>query len=268
MADRRFQSTLHTVTFDCWSTLIFEPPGQGGGAARAARLASTLGVEPATAAAALAEAWQLHQRAWHQRSAFTGPDMLRHALCRLGAQLEASAHARLLASLEEDVLEREVRAIDGARELLAQLRQRKVRTALICDTGFTPGRVIRQLLARMGLLESLEVAIFSDEIGVPKPHPLAFERALSALGTSARGAAHVGDLRRSDVAGARMAGMLAVRLRAHHDDGEAGPGANAGVFDCAAAGCNPACERPEGDLVMDSYAALWAFLDPRTGSVH
>jgi len=143
------------------------------------------------------------------------------------------------------------------------LRERGIRTALICDTGFTPGRVVRQMLAKHALLPLLEVTVFSNELGVTKPHPRAFESALSALGVTAAGAVHVGDLRRSDVAGARAAGMGSVRFRGQHDDHDSANGSAAGVIDCAAAGCAPPCERPEADRVVDTYEALAALLRER-----
>jgi putative hydrolase of the HAD superfamily len=186
--------------------------------------------------------------------------MLAHALKALHLNLSPSRFAEVLAELEEEILQRDVCVIAGARELLRDLRERGVRTALICDTGFTPGRVVRQLLARHGLLDSLEVTVFSDEIGVTKPHPRAFARALDSLGVPAQGAAHVGDLRRSDVAGARAAAMGSVRFRGHHDDHDHATGHGAGVIDCAAAGCTPPCARPEAD---HSYAQLAALLQAR-----
>jgi putative hydrolase of the HAD superfamily len=120
--------------------------------------------------------------------------------------------------------------------------------------------VVRELLARVGLLEHLEAQVFSDELRVPKPHVRAFESALSALQMPAEGALHVGDLRRSDVAGARAAGMRTVRFRGRYDDSDAGPGANGGVIDCAAAGCTPICARPEADAVVTTYPELAAYL--------
>lgn len=266
-----FPDTIHTVTFDCWSTLIFQAPRpaprpeqqRAGADWRAAYLAQTFGVDLQLAAAAFSEAWQLHQRAWHRRESFTGEHMLDHTLARLGLQLQAARRAQLLQTLEDEILEREVQAVAGARELLEHLRARGIRTALICDTGFTPGRVVRQLLARHELLQLLELTIFSNEIGVAKPHPRAFASALDGLGVSAQGAVHVGDLRRSDVAGARAAGMGSVRFTGHHDDHEAASGSAAGVSDCAAAGCTPPCARPEADQVVATYTALHALLDAR-----
>jgi putative hydrolase of the HAD superfamily len=165
--------------------------------------------------------------------------------------------------MEEDLGAGDVQVIDGAHAILSALRTRGVRTALICDTGFTPGRVVRTLLRQHGLLQHLELCVFSEEVGAPKPHARAFESALAGLGVGARGAVHVGDLRRSDVAGARAAGMASVRFRGHHDDADAGSGPNAGVIDCVAAGCSPVCARPEADVVVDAYPALWDLLAPR-----
>jgi FMN phosphatase YigB (HAD superfamily) len=146
-------------------------------------------------------------------------------------------------------------AIEGAHALLTALRGAGVRTALIGDTGFSPGRVVRTLLDRVGLLPHLEVQIFSDEVRAPKPHSIPFRAALEGLGVEAHDAVHVGDLRRSDVAGARAAGMRSVRFRGRNDDADEARTA-AGVIDCAAAECSPACERPEADVVVASYAEL------------
>lgn len=243
--------------------MIYEVPGQDGRSVLAQRLARAIGVEPAVAAQALAAAWRVHQETWHRREIFGAPEQLQHALQLLDISLAPELHARLLREMEDGILSREIRAIEGARELLATLRGAGVRTALICDTGFTPGRVVRSLLDRVGMLQHLEVAIFSNEIGVPKPHARAFASALSALGTTATGAVHVGDLRRSDVAGAQAAGMTAVRFRGHHDDSDETPSARAGVISCDAAGCSPPCARPEAEVVVDSYAELSEWLAPR-----
>jgi putative hydrolase of the HAD superfamily len=167
---------------------------------------------------------------------------------------------RLIRALEDEALNYEVAALDGARASLEELAAAGVRRALICDTGFSPGRVVRTLLDRVGLLPLLEVTIFSDEVGVPKPDPTLFTQALRGLSAEAAGAVHVGDIRRSDIAGARAVGMGTVRLAMHHDDGDSGPNARAGVIGCDAAGCAPHCERPEADAVARSYPELMTVL--------
>jgi putative hydrolase of the HAD superfamily len=250
----------HTVTFDCWATLLYEIELGHAPKGRGRILAERACVAEEQARAALRTAWERHQILWHRRTVFTGVHMTRLALDILGSRLDAAREAELIQALESEILGHDVRAVDGAREALERLAEAGIHRALICDTGFTPGRVVRQLLERTGLLELLEATIFSDEIGVPKPDRRAFEAALHALGVAPTGAVHIGDLRRSDVAGAKGALMRSIRMRAHHDDAVSGPGDNAGVIDCRTAGCEPLCDRPEADAVLDAYSQLPALL--------
>ncbi len=81
------------------------------------------------------------------------------------------------------------------------------------------------MLDENGLLEYLDVLCFSDEVGVPKPGAEIFEKALAGLGVNPPEAIHVGDLRRTDIAGARHIGMHAARFRAVHDDESDSPDA-------------------------------------------
>ena len=246
----------HTVTFDCWQTLLTEAGPSHGHSARVRLVCEYTGADPKEAAGALRDAWRTHQLSWHRRVAFTGRDMTVAALAALGASLDPGQTESLVEALEAEILGHNVVAIEGAKETLARLALRGVRRALICDTGFTPGRVVRQLLARVGLLDYLEVTAFSDEVGVPKPHARMFVTALEGLGVQASGAVHVGDLRRSDVAGARAHGMGTVRITVENDDATPVPAGNAPVIGCADAGCTPPCDRPEADAVAASYAEL------------
>ena len=60
----------------------------------------------------------------------------------------------------------------------------------------------------------VDVVVFSDELGRDhrKPDPLPFTRALELLGVDAADAVFVGDRPEKDVAGARAAGMRAIRV--------------------------------------------------------
>lgn len=245
----------HTVTFDCWETLLTEAGPNQRHSTRASILCAHTGADPRAAEAALRDAWREHQLAWHRRRAFTGRDMTLACVRALGVALDAAKAERLIEELELEILTHDIVAIAGSRETLEVLARRGVRRALVCDTGYTPGRVVRQLLSRVGLLEYLEVQVFSDEVGVPKPHARAFEAALGGLGVGPRGAVHVGDLRRSDVAGARAFGMGTVRITVENDDAD-DPGPNASVIGCGEAGCDPLCDRPEADAVVGDYREL------------
>ena len=100
----------------------------------------------------------------------------------------------------------------GAAEVLGELTRRGIRLGLICNTGRTPGSMLRQVLDRLGLSVHLRVLTFSDEVGLRKPHREIFSRTLAALDVSPEEAAHVGDDVTTDVAGARGIGMRPIHL--------------------------------------------------------
>ena len=248
------------MTFDCWSTLLYEAGSRDGGEARSRLVMEFTGRDAGAIRDAFRDAWRRHQIEWHRRRVFDGRDMTRAALDALGVELPQLRFEELVTLLENEIERHDIRAIPGAREALEHLAANGVRRALICDTGFTPGHVVRRLLDRTGLLPLLEATVFSEEVGAPKPDARAFGAALGALGVPAEGAVHIGDLRRSDIAGARAANMGSVRYAGHHDDTDAGPGANAGVIDCTTAECTPPCPRPEAHAVIRSYDELGALL--------
>ena len=185
--------------------------------ARATALQRSLGIPDDEARALLEEAWTKHDEAWKQVETFGPGRMAAYCLERKGV-FDDEAIAELTRAFEEASLETGVVAVEGAREVLEALAAAGLRRGLVCDTGFTPGRVVRELLADQGLADLLETVCFSDEVGVPKPGNDIFAKALAELGTRPPEAVHVGDLRRTDIAGANDFGMHAVRFRGVHDD--------------------------------------------------
>ena len=127
----------------------------------------------------------------------------------------------------------------GVDDALHALHDRGVRLGIICDVGFTPSSVLRALLDRSGLLTVFTGWSFSDEVGCYKPSQAIFRHALGYLDVAPERAAHIGDLRRTDIAGARAMGMTSVRYTAVHDDPDDGP---------------------EADHLLSSYAALLPLL--------
>jgi putative hydrolase of the HAD superfamily len=100
----------------------------------------------------------------------------------------------------------------GAARALWGLRARGVRIGLISNTGRTPGRVLRIMLQRAGLLEHFEALTFSDEAGIRKPDPRVFRWTLNKLGARPEHSAHVGDNLAADVGGAQAAGSRGIHL--------------------------------------------------------
>lgn len=243
-ASRR--APLRAVTFDCWQTLLVDRHFERSRALRIEALVEAaagrgVAVAPDLAAAAIGAAHGRHVELWTRGVGSGSREIAGWALGALGIE-DAALAVALGHRFEEAGLAGEVEALPGAGETLAALAGRGVRIALVCDTGFSGGRIVRQFLARVGLLDALEVQVFSDEVGVPKPHARMFESALRPLGVAPAEAVHVGDLRPTDVAGGRGFGMGTVRLRATHDDRSA---------------------HPEADAVADSHAQLLELLADR-----
>ncbi len=220
---------IGAVTFDFWNTIAQVPPGTMPEARRRAVAAACaegeLEVEPELLAAALDEVRLRWERAWaegahlHPRE---GAEMLVRALGVEDGAGRPVAEAFLAAG--RDV---ELELAPDIRPALEALRERGVRTGIVCDVGFSGGALLRDLLAREELLHLFDGWAFSDEVGHYKPAPQPFEAALRSLGARPEDAIHVGDLRRTDVAGAAALGMRTARYRGLNDDrGEGGPEAD------------------------------------------
>ena len=222
---------LAAVTFDCWNTLLVDHALDAARAQRVAALIETaaargIDLDEERALAAIRASHVRHVELWGRGVGSGSLEMAGWALEAVGVRDRSLAPA-LGHRFEEAGLAGGVAALPGAGEVLETLRRQGVRTALVCDTGFSGGRIVRRFLARVGLLDLLEVQVFSNEVGVPKPHRRMFDAALEPLGVAAHESVHVGDLKRTDVQGGRAAGMGTVRIHATYDDPEALPDADA-----------------------------------------
>jgi putative hydrolase of the HAD superfamily len=80
---------------------------------------------------------------------------------------------------------------------------------------------LRGVLDETGLAPLVDGVVISAEVGVAKPDPAIFDRALEVAGAGAGEALHVGDTADVDVAGALAAGLRAVHLDRSGADREA-----------------------------------------------
>src|SRR5689334_14158623 len=114
------------------------------------------------------------------------------------------------------------RLLAHTHPLLEALRELGLKLGLVSN-AFDPGWLLHRDLQHMGLEERLDVSVFSSEVGMRKPHPAIFERALEALGVAPENALFVGDRLFEDVRGAAELGMTtaqALWFRAdEHPDG-------------------------------------------------
>lgn len=210
------------VTFDYWRTLLWE----SGTALRDGRVALWVdllrrkGVHTSAedVVAAHEAAFQLASTSWRRGVQYTAEDAVREMTARLGLPAQGDLADSLAESFSFAGLQTELHVAEGLEECLVALTSRGIRLGIVCDVGLTPSPVLREHLARRGLLEHFHSWSFSDEVGHYKPSEDIFRHALQGLECKAGSAAHVGDLRRTDVAGAQRAGLLAVRYRGVYDD--------------------------------------------------
>lgn len=110
------------------------------------------------------------------------------------------------------VLEVEPFLVEGAMEALEAVRSAGLKTALISNTGRTPGKAMREVMKRMGILGFFDSTIFSNEVGYLKPDGRIFEATLGKLGSDPGRSVHVGDHQVLDVQGAKAFGMKSVHV--------------------------------------------------------
>jgi HAD superfamily hydrolase (TIGR01549 family) len=208
---------LQAVTLDFWNTLFVDRGGREREHARAAQLRDELalvGMHPSQewVHEALLTGYQYFDEVWRRES--RTPDtaeIVDTVLETLRARLPAEARARIVERFANLLLETGPEPVPGAPETLPRLAERW-RLAVVCDTGYSPGAVLRTLLERYDMLGHFRYLYFSDEGGVSKPDPRVFRHVLDKLGARAGEAAHVGDLQRTDIAGAQGAGMYAIHF--------------------------------------------------------
>ncbi|MGI8707958.1 MAG: HAD family hydrolase [Actinomycetota bacterium] len=208
---------IRAVTYDCWGTLLKDRDWEGAMEIRTGALRRFLDLSDDEARVLIDEAWGHHDEAWKQVETFGPGRMAAYCLEKHGIDDDESI-ATLTREFEEASLTNGVERVEGSLETIQVLKKNSIRIGLVCDTGFTPARVVRELLDECDLLSELEVQCFSDEVGVPKPGAEIFAKALAGLGARPPEAVHIGDLKRTDIAGARDIGMHGVRFKGVHND--------------------------------------------------
>jgi putative hydrolase of the HAD superfamily len=212
---------ITAVAFDLWETLITDTPDSSRRQERL-RLSRMEDVLRTHGHGLVADRIEHAYRAlWHRcQDLYWSQDrdvpcrrQIEHFLEEL--QLAPSAFDEaMLAELEHAyahaALDELPDTVAGAAETLAALKARGFGVGLISNTGRTPGSVLRSILGQLGLAESIDAMVFSNEHGHCKPRPSIFEELRRALGVPYYEMVFVGDNLYADVHGAQSCGMRAV----------------------------------------------------------
>jgi putative hydrolase of the HAD superfamily len=138
-------------------------------------------------------------------------DIVAEGLATLG--LEVAEH--VLDRITDDILSPDIWGLYLEADTLGTLRalkERGLKLGVVSNT-YQRGQVLSEQLAQSGALPYIDVAVFSSEMGLRKPHPSLFQTPLAELGVAPQEAVFVGDSPEDDIRGAQAVGMRAVLTR-------------------------------------------------------
>jgi HAD superfamily hydrolase (TIGR01509 family) len=221
---------LTALTFDFWNTL-YSADGGSWAEVRTSRMRA-LGEMLASADLHPSEdelvqvyhaGFDAYMAAWTSGRHFGARDEALFFLQHFGIDETALGDgviARTILEIEDAARTGALPLLPGVAETIPRLAEAGYRLGIISDTSLTPGRVLREFVETDGLLDCFSVFTFSDETGYPKPDRRMFDTTLAALGAEPAQAAHVGDTPRTDIAGAKAAGMVTIRCAGAADNEE------------------------------------------------
>lgn len=243
---------IRAVTFDFWETLVSEGQGidaEEDGSMRSRQLASwrrTLGgagwsFDEEAIERAFDRNWEVFHESWRENVQHGRVEATLLICEMLGVDPPDDVRQALLDTFDEAGRGAPLRTAPGIEGCLRNLSAAGVRIGIVCDVGMTPAAILRERLQGFGILAYFDHWSFSDEVGCFKPFPGIFEHALKGLGVDdPASAVHVGDGRRTDMAGALAMGMTAVRYTHFNDP--------------------PPDTGPEGHHILSDHAELPATL--------
>jgi putative hydrolase of the HAD superfamily len=213
---------IEAVTFDFWNTLCFEDTGH----LRGRRMDAWSGLleeagyatEREVLGKAFDSSWARFVQRWTTGVHIAFAEAAEGIIEDLGYDVPPDVRAKLIDAFGRAGDDAEIHLAPNVAETLRALKENGIRIGIVCDVGMTPSTILRTHLEKHGVLDAFDHWSFSDEVGCYKPAPAIFEHALTGLNADAATTAHVGDLRRTDIAGALAMGMTAVRYTGVFDD--------------------------------------------------
>lgn len=213
---------IRAVTFDFWDTLVSEDMGAMPGMQIDAwlRVLGEAGID--VSRDELVEAfdgnWLVFEEHWHANDRQWTPEDSTAHICDLLGVRGDEVSDQLVDTFRLVGETAPLLAAEGAEDTLGRLKEAGVALGIVCDVGLTGAATLRYRLDLFGLLGFFDAWAFSDETGWFKPAPEAFVPALDGLGVDDPSeAAHIGDSKRTDIAGAIGLGMTAIRFTGFHD---------------------------------------------------
>ena len=160
---------------------------------------------------ALSAAYELTHVRWHRHVGVPVAVGMQELASALDFTLDAEEIAALVSVMGASFLASPPRLIPHVKPVLERLSA-KYPLGIVSDSALTPGMFVRKLMERDGLLHCFQAFTFSDETAHTKPEVAQFHATLAQLGVEPAEAVHIGDIFRTDIVGAKNAGMKAIRF--------------------------------------------------------
>ena len=209
---------LKAITFDFWQTLYAdsEEKWQKRQAIRVKRCYAYLKSRGYACTLTdvefgLEEAYNLVMSLWHQHKGISIKRCMQRFAEVLEIRLEEVDLDQLIECLGAAFLEAPPRMIPHVKPVVSRLNE-NYPLGIISDSALTPGSFVRKLMARDGILQFFTAFTFSDETDYTKPQIVQFHSTLTELHAKPAEAVHIGDIFRTDIVGAKNAGMKAIRF--------------------------------------------------------
>jgi len=209
--------SLKIITVDFWNTLF----DSSNGTARNNHRIDTLKFEISKTGnnisdleyeKTMEESWEHFNAIWkNEQRTPTSEESRSFFWNRLNIPRDDEAASRIEKAFAESILYYPPKLIDGVADALSELSEYCM-LAIVSDTGFSPGKVLRRLMHENDVLKYFSSFSFSDETEVAKPHPKAFRTVLDDLKVLPDAAMHIGDIEDTDIKGAKGIGMKAIRF--------------------------------------------------------
>ena len=159
----------------------------------------------------LEEAYNLVSSLWHKHRGISVKRCMERFAEVLQLQLQDTDLDQLIECLGAAFLEAPPIIMPYVKPVISRL-SKSYPLGIISDSALTPGSFARKLMERDGILQFFTAFTFSDETDYTKPQVVQFHSTLAELNAKPAEAVHIGDIFRTDIVGAKNAGMKAIRF--------------------------------------------------------
>lgn len=214
---KRAKMSLKVITIDFWNTLFDSSGGKHRNALRYHTIMeeiSHLGtsVSDEDLDLALKASWEFFNNIWINQQRTPKPvETIEFFWSYLKLPFSKTSIDKVTQVFSDSILNYPPKMMTNVSEALPILAS-KYKLGIVSDTGFTPGSTLQILMKNNGVLEYFNSFSFSDETGVSKPHPKAFNKVLNEFNVSPSEALHIGDIEKTDIKGAIELGMMAIKF--------------------------------------------------------